>query len=77
MKIFTKLTIGAIMLAGASTMNAQNRQDLLFLAGDALSYGWSLDDATALVATAENDKVYTGTVYLEADKDFKFLGAAA
>lgn len=73
MKIFTKLTIGAIMLAGASTMNAQNRQDLLFLAGDALSYGWSLDDATALVATAENDKVYTGTVYLEADKDFKFL----
>lgn len=73
MKIFTRLTIGAIMLAGASTVNAQNRQDLLFLAGDALSYGWSLDDATALVATAENDKVYTGTVYLEADKDFKFL----
>lgn len=73
MKIFTKLTISAMLLTGTVAMNAQNRQDLLFLAGDALSYGWSLDDATALVATEENDKVYTGTVYLEADKDFKFL----
>lgn len=73
MKIFTKLTIGAMLMAGTVTMNAQGRSDLLFLAGDALSYGWSLDDATALVATTENENVYTGTVYLEADKDFKFL----
>ena len=73
MKNFTKLTIGAMMIAGAMSVNAQNRQDLMFLVGDALSYGWSLDDATALVATAENDKVYTGTVYLEQGKDFKFL----
>lgn len=63
----------AACVASAATMSAQGRSDLVWIVGDAVSYGWSLDDATAIEATAENDKVYTGTIYLQADKDFKFL----
>lgn len=75
MKNFTKLSLCAMMIAGAMSVNAQDRQDLLFIAGGATPNGWNLDKATALVATAENAKVYTGTVYLKANDefDFKFL----
>lgn len=73
MTFFTRLTIMAAALAAAANVNAQGRTDLLWLAGDAMSYGWSLDDATAIEATAANPKTYQGTVYLEGDKDFKFL----
>lgn len=51
---------------GASAAN-------LYIIGDAAPEGWSLDDATALLSTAQNSSVYTGTVYLKADQDFKFL----
>lgn len=74
MRIFTKLTIAAACVAAcASTTNAQGRGDLLWIAGDGVNSGWSLDDATAIATLADNDKVYSGTVYLNADKDFKFL----
>lgn len=73
MKNFTKLSLCAMMIAGAVSVNAQGRSDLLFIAGDGAPYGWDLDKATALVATAENANVYTGTVYLKADSEFKFL----
>lgn len=72
MKIFTKLTLAAICVASASSVSAQSRTDLLWVIGDATPYGWSCDEATAIVAPADS-KVYTGTMYLEADKDFKFL----
>ena len=73
MKNFTKLSLCAMMIAGAVSVNAQGRSDLLFIAGDGAPYGWDLNNATALVATAENANVYTGTVYLKADSEFKFL----
>ena len=73
MKNFTKLSLCAMMIAGAVSVNAQGRSDLLFIAGDGAPYGYDLDKATALVATAENANVYTGTVYLKADSEFKFL----
>lgn len=73
MKNFTKLSLCAMMIAGAVSVNAQGRSDLLFIAGDGAPYGWDLNKATALVATAENANVYTGTVYLKADSEFKFL----
>ncbi|MDD6890420.1 MAG: SusF/SusE family outer membrane protein [Bacteroidales bacterium] len=73
MKNFTKLSLCAMMIAGAVSVNAQGRSDLLFIAGDGAPSGWELNDATALVATAENANVYTGTVYLKADSEFKFL----
>lgn len=72
MKLFTPLAIAAAMLASASAVSAQDRTDLLWVLGDATPSGWSCDDATALVAP-EGSKVYTGTMYLEADKIFKFL----
>lgn len=51
---------------GASAAN-------LYIVGDAAPEGWSLDDATALLSTPQNSSVYTGTVYLKANLDFKFL----
>lgn len=45
----------------------------LFVVGEATQYGWSLDDAQALLSTPENDNIYTGTLYLKADQIFKFL----
>jgi len=72
MNLFTKLTFVAAMAASAAAVSAQDRTDLLWVLGDATPYGWSCDDATALVANADG-KVYTGTMYLEAGKDFKFL----
>lgn len=72
MNIFTKLTVAAAVVASVSSLSAQSRTDLLWVLGDATPYGWSCDDATALVAPA-GSKVYTGTMYLEADKSFKFL----
>jgi len=72
MNLFTKLTFVAVMAASAAAVSAQDRTDLLWVIGDATPYGWSCDDATALVADADG-KVYTGTMYLEAGKDFKFM----
>lgn len=45
----------------------------LWIVGDATPYTWSLDDATALLSTPGNPDVYTGTIYLKADANFKFL----
>lgn len=73
MKLFTKLAIAAVCAVSFSSVSAQDRADLLWVIGDATPYGWSCDDATALEATADNAKIFTGTMYLEADKDFKFL----
>ena len=73
MRIFTKFTVAAVcMVSAAVSASAQNRTDLLWVIGDATPYGWSCDDATAIVAPSDS-KVYTGTMYLEAGKDFKFL----
>lgn len=73
MKIFTRLAIAAACMASVANVSAQGRTDLLWVLGDATPYGWSTDDATALLATANDSKVYSGTMYLEADKSFKFL----
>lgn len=73
MKIFTKLAIAAACVASAANVSAQGRTDMLWVLGDATPYGWSTDDATAILATANDPKVYSGTMYLEADKNFKFL----
>lgn len=72
MNRFSKLIFVAVMAASAVSVYAQERTDLLWVLGDATPYGWSCDDATALVADTDG-KVYTGTMYLEAGKDFKFL----
>lgn len=73
MNIFTKITLVAAIAAASVSVNAQDRTDLLWMAGDATPWGWSLDDASCLAASPENDKVYTGTIYLKADQGLKFL----
>lgn len=45
----------------------------LWIIGPATSYGWSTDEATALLSTEAEPDVYTGTLYLKAGEDFKFM----
>lgn len=47
----------------------------LWIIGPATSYGWSTDDATALLSTEAEPDVYLGTLYLKAGEDFKFMTA--
>lgn len=72
MNTFTKLAFAAMAITASFTASAQDRADLLFIVGDATPGGWSLDDATALVSN-NDPNVYQGTLYLTADKEFKFL----
>lgn len=69
MKKFTTILMSAAMLT--STLGAQAGN--LWIIGDATNYGWSLDDATALLSTPATPDIYTGTIYLKADQDFKFM----
>ena len=66
---FKRLAMALLIAASAAGLKA----GCLWIAGDALSYGWSLDNATALLSTPDNADVFTGTVYLKGGQDFKFL----
>lgn len=64
------LILASLMLGmSATTLNAAN----LWIIGDATPYGWSLDDATALLSKSDNESLYSGTIYLKADAEFKFM----
>lgn len=69
MKLFTKSTLALAALMTAASSYAGN----LWILGDATPYGWSLNEMSALQSTEENPDIYTGTIYLKADKEFKFL----
>lgn len=84
MKNSTKLICAFLMVAGVFTANAQDASEqktadnLLWIVGGSLPEGWSPGDATALVPSPDNSKVYSGTVYLNpennpTDSGFKFL----
>ena len=49
------------------------KADNLWIIGEALPYGWNLDQATALLSKPGDETIFTGTVYLTADKEFKFM----
>lgn len=66
-----KIITLAIAASVACSASALDRTDVLFPIGDATPWGWSLDDASALSETSTG--VYTGTLWLEADKELKFL----
>lgn len=68
-----KITFATLCVIAAASVSAQNRSDLLWVLGDATPYEWKCDEATALLSTDENHNVFTGTMYLEANKNFKFL----
>lgn len=71
MKTLTKLAVAAVAMTSALSAAAQDRADLLFVVGDAAPGGWDLNAVTALTSRTSN--VYEGTVYLQADKELKFL----
>lgn len=48
------------------------KADCLWIIGDATPYGWATDNATALLSAADSHD-YTGTIYLKANQDFKFM----
>lgn len=64
-----KIAIALIIAISSISANA----GCLWPLGDALSYGWSIDNATAILSTKSNADIYVGTVYLKANQDFKFL----
>ncbi|MDE6137566.1 MAG: SusF/SusE family outer membrane protein [Muribaculaceae bacterium] len=64
-----KKTVIALFAACSLSAGAGN----LWIIGPATSYGWSTDDATALLSTGAEPDVYTGTLYLKAGEDFKFM----
>lgn len=69
MTTFRTFSLSALCALAALTAKADN----LWIAGDATPSGWDLDRATALLSTPADAKVYTGTVYLVADQEFKFM----
>lgn len=64
-------TLAAAVMLGAICAQAGQ----LFVVGEATQYGWSLDDAQALLSTPENDNIYTGTLYLNGEQEFKILAS--
>lgn len=63
-----QITTAALMIVSAFTANA----GCLWIIGDATPSGWNMVDVTALLSK-DGSSVYTGTIYLQADKEFKFL----
>lgn len=48
------------------------KADRLWIIGEATPYGWDTDKATALLSAADSQE-YSGTIYLKAGQDFKFM----
>lgn len=69
MSTIKKIAIALIIAISSISANA----GCLWPLGDALSCGWSIDNATAILSTKSNADIYVGTVYLKANQDFKFL----
>lgn len=70
MKFFTKHGILAALSLGFSMAASAGA---IYVVGDAPECGWSDWDAIAIASTEANENIFEGTVYLKADKDFKFL----
>lgn len=73
MKRFLQFAAVAAMVSFAATANATIEDGRIYIAGDATPYGWSLDDAQALLQKPGQEKVFSGTIYLKNEGTFKFL----
>ncbi|MGM9861114.1 MAG: SusF/SusE family outer membrane protein [Muribaculaceae bacterium] len=69
MKTITRIALAAGLALAASPAFAAH----LWIAGDGVACGWSLDDAPSFESVAGNDKLFQGTIYLYGNSDFKFL----
>ena len=60
------------MLLAASTLTVQAAERLLIV-GDGVWGGWSIDNSIVMINDAAQPDVFTATVSLKANSDFKFL----
>ena len=70
-KTFTQRFLGCILLA-ASALTA-NAADRLFIVGDGVWGGWTIDNSIVMMKNATNPDLFTATVNLNAGGEFKFL----
>ena len=70
-KNFTQRLLGCMLLA-ASTLTVQAAERLLIV-GDGVWGGWSIDNSIVMMNDAAQPDVFTATVSLKANSDFKFL----
>ncbi|MDD6866511.1 MAG: SusF/SusE family outer membrane protein [Prevotella sp.] len=73
-KTFTQRLLGCMLLA-ASTLTVQAAERLLIV-GDGVWGGWSIDNSIVMMNDAAQPDVFTATVGLKANSDFKFLTEA-
>lgn len=70
-KTFTQRLLGCMLLT-ASTLTVQAAERLLIV-GDGVWGGWSIDNSIVMMNDAAQPDVFTATVNLKANSDFKFL----
>lgn len=70
-KTFTQRLLGCMLLA-ASTLTVQAAERLLIV-GEGVWGGWSIDNSIVMMNDAAQPDVFTATVSLKANSDFKFL----
>lgn len=70
-KTFTQRLLGCMLLA-ASTLTVQAAERLLIV-GDGVWGGWSIDNSIVMMKDETNPDLFTATVQLKANSDFKFL----
>ncbi|MCR5076871.1 MAG: SusF/SusE family outer membrane protein [Prevotella sp.] len=71
LKTFTK-TVFCCALFAASALTAK-AADRLLIVGEAVWGGWSIDNSTVMLQSGDNADVFSATVHLDANKEFKFL----
>lgn len=70
-KTFTQRLLGCMLLA-ASTLTVQAAERLLVV-GDGVWGGWSIDNSIVMMKDETTPDLFTATVQLKANSDFKFL----
>ena len=70
-KKITQRLLGCMLLA-ASTLTVQAAERLLIV-GEGVWGGWSIDNSIVMMNDAEHPDVFTATVNLKAESEFKFL----
>ena len=70
-KTFTQRLLGCMLIA-ESTLTVEAAERLLIV-GDGVWGGWSIDNSIVMMNDAAQPDVFTATVSLKANSDFKFL----
>lgn len=73
MKNTLRYALGLSLVCSFIYADASSADRRLYIVGEALNYGYTLNCAQALLATPEMPDVYSGTIYLKGNEDFKFM----